>query len=119
MRILRIILGVVVGYLIFAVSAVLLFQFAGIDPHADASFSTTAGVIVFGIVFSIIGGYVCRLIAGRSSVTANYALAILMAAFAVFSLLKSPGNHYTQLAAIFLFAPASLVGGIIAGRTTR
>ncbi|CAN5412085.1 hypothetical protein BH10ACI2_BH10ACI2_00550 [soil metagenome] len=107
----RNILGVIVGYLIFAVSAVMLFNLSGIDPHADASGGTIALVIVFGAVFAFIGGYLAKMIASTKTMTVNYALAVLMVCFAAFSLLKSPGNHYTQIAAIFLFAPMSLFGG--------
>ena len=33
-----------------------------------------------------------------------------MAGFAAFSLIKTNGNHWTQLLAIFVFAPASILG---------
>lgn len=109
MKILRIILGVITGYAIFVISAVLLFQLSGIDPHADAPWSLIALVIMYGIVFSFGGGYLANWIS--RTLTANYILAIVMAAFAAFSLFKTSGNHYSQLAAIFLFAPASILGG--------
>ena len=112
MKIVRNIAAVIVGYLIFAVSAVLLFNVSGIDPHAEAGLMTKFGVIVFGCVFSFIGGYVAKFIAATDSLTVNIVLAVLMAVFAAFSFFKSPGEHYTQIAAIFLFAPASLLGGI-------
>ena len=111
MKIVRNIAAVIVGYLVFAVPAVLLFSLSGIDPHAETSLMTKAGVIVFGCVFAFIGGYVAKLIAAQNTLTVNIVLAILMAGFAAFSLLKSPGEHYTQIAAIVLFAPASLIGG--------
>ena len=44
--------------------------------------------------------------------TVNIVLAVIMAAFAAFSFFNSTGEHYTQISAIFLFAPASLIGGI-------
>lgn len=112
MRIVRNIAAVIVGYFIFAVSAVLLFNLSGIDPYAEAGLMTKFGVVVFGCVFSFIGGYVAKLIAAANSLTVNIVLAVLMAAFAAFSFFKSPGEHYTQIAAILLFAPASLIGGI-------
>ena len=112
MKIVRNIAAVIVGYLIFAVSAVLLFNVSGIDPHAETGLTTKFGVVVFGCVFSFIGGYFAKLIAAANALTVNIVLAILMAAFATFSFFKSPGEHYTQIAAIFLFAPASLLGGI-------
>ena len=117
MRLFRNIASVIVGYLIFAVTAVLLFNLSGIDPHAEASFGTVALVIIFGAIFAFMGGYVAKLIAATRSLNANYVLAILMASFAAFSFFKSGGSHYTQIAAIFLFAPASLAGGIARRRS--
>ena len=116
MNVVRNILGVIVGYLIFAVSAVLLFKLSGLDPHMDAGIGKMVMVIVFGVVFSFAGGYVTKLIAATNTQRANYALAVLMAGFATFSLFQSQGNHYTQIVAIFLFAPLSLVGGLIRRR---
>ena len=117
MNVIRNILGLIVGYLIFAVSAVLLFNLSGIDPHADASYGTIALVVSFGAVFAFLGGYIAKLIAATNTLTANYVLAILMAGFAAFSFFKSPGNHYTQIAAIFLFAPMSILGGFLRRRS--
>ncbi len=111
MKVARNIAAVIVGYLIFAVSAVMLFNLSGIDPHAETGLMTKFGVVVFGCVFSFIGGYVAKLIAAANTLTVNIVLAVLMAAFAAFSFFKSPGEHYTQIAAIFLFAPASILGG--------
>lgn len=112
MKIVRNIAAVIAGYLIFAVSAVLLFNLSGIDPHAETGLMTKFGVVIFGCVFSFIGGYIAKLIAAANSLSVNIVLAVLMAAFAAFSFFESPGEHYTQIAAIFLFAPASLIGGI-------
>ena len=117
MNIVRNVLAVIVGYLIFAVSAVLLFNLSGIDPHADASIGTIALVVAFGGAFAFIGGYFTKLIAATKTMIANDALAIITAGFAAFLLFKSPGNHYTQIAAIFLFAPLSLVGGFMRRRS--
>jgi len=112
MKVVRNIVAVIFGYFIFAVSAVLLFKLAGIDPHAETGIGTKAGVIVLGCLFAFVGGYVAKLIAAGNSLTVNIVLAVLMAGFATFSFFKSPGEHYTQIAAVFLFAPASLISGI-------
>lgn len=112
MGVVRNIVAVIVGYLIFAVSAVMLFKFAGIDPHAESGIATKAGVIALGAVFAFIGGFTAKIIAASRSLVPNIILAILMAGFAAFSALRSGGEHYTQIAAIFVFAPASLIGGI-------
>ncbi|WP_339811387.1 hypothetical protein [uncultured Imperialibacter sp.] len=113
MKVFRNILAVVIGYLVFAVSAVLLFQMSGIDPHNDPSPGIIALTIGYGLVFSFLGGLLAQPISGSGKLTVNYFLAGLMAAFAAFSMFKSEGNHFTQLAAIFLFSPASVLGGSV------
>jgi len=112
MNIVRNILAVTLGYATFVVSAVLLFQLAGIDPHADPSIGVTTLTIVFGLIFSFVGGLLTQLISMTQQLTTNYVLAGIMAGFATFSLFKSTGNHYSQIAAIFLFAPTSILGGL-------
>jgi hypothetical protein len=107
----RNVLAVIAGYAVFVISTVLLFQLTGIDPHADPSIGIIALTIIYGVVFSFLGGLLAQLISGAGRLTINYVLAVIMAGFAVFSLFKASGNHYSQWAAIFLFAPASLFGG--------
>ena len=109
----RNILGVIVGYLIFAVSAVLLFQISGQNPHGATFASFMIFVILYGAVFATVGGFVAKIIAGGKSLLTNYVLAAIMAGFAAFSMLATGGNHYTQIAAIFLFAPLSIWGGFL------
>jgi len=113
MNILRNILAVIVGYTIFVISAVLLFQLSGVDPHADPSLGFIILTIIYGILFAFIGGLLTQLISQSRSLTINYVLAAIMAGFAAFSLFKTSGNHYSQLAAVFLFAPTSILGGMM------
>ena len=112
MHIFRDILSVIIGYATFVISAVLLFQLSGIDAHADPSVGIILLVVSYGMIFSFLGGLLTQLIAKTKKLTINYVLAGIIAGFATFSLIKSTGSHYTQLAAIFLFAPASLFGGL-------
>lgn len=72
----RKIAGIILGYIIFVVSALVLFKLSGKGPHADPT-----------IIFAILTG------------------------FAFFSLIKTNGNHRTQLLAIFVFAPLAVFGG--------
>ena len=118
MGILRNIAAVIIGYLIFAVSAVMLFQISGIDPHAGARPGVVLLVVVFGAVFSFIGGFVAKLIAHSGSLIPNLVLAILIFSFAAFSLARSPGSHYTQIAAMVVFTPISLLGGYFRRKMT-
>lgn len=113
MRILRNVLGVICGYAIFVISALLLFRFAEIDAHAQPTTGIIVLVIGYGIVFSFLGGLLAQTIARQRTLTVNYSLAVVIAGFALFSLLKTSGNHYSQFAAIFCFAPASIAGGVL------
>jgi hypothetical protein len=112
MNILRNIIAVIVGYAIFVVSAVLLFQLSGIDPHADPSIGFIILTIIYGMLFAFVGGLLAQLISRSGKLTINYILATIIAGFATFSLFKTTENHYSQLAAIFLFAPASILAGL-------
>lgn len=116
MKTFRNILGVIVGYSIFAIGAVVLFRLSGIDPHADVGLTTKGLVIGCGAVFAFASGYVGKLIAATATLTANIVLSLVMAGFAAVSFLMSAGEHYTQIAAIFLFAPLSLLGGVLRRR---
>ncbi len=119
MRIFRNIAGVVVGYLVFGISAALLFKVGGIDPHADAGALLIAGTCVIGAVFAFAGGYLAKRIAATRGMSVNVILAAIMAGFAAFSMAFSSGSRYTQLATILLFAPASLLGGIVGRRAEK
>jgi len=113
MKILRNIIATILGYAVFVISAVLLFQLSGVNPHGETSQSFKILTILYGMSFSFLGGWLAQLISKSNRLTINYFLAGIIAGFAAFSLFKSTGNHYSQYAAIFLFAPASLMGGLI------
>jgi hypothetical protein len=113
MSILRNIVAIVLGYAIFVISALLLFKLSGIDPHQEPSVGFIIVSIIFGLVFSFAGGFVTQLLSKPGSLVVNYFLAFIIASFAVFSMIKTSGNYYSQIVAIFLFAPASVIGGLI------
>lgn len=107
----RKIFGVIAGYLIFAVSAVVLFQASGRDPHKPQSVNFELLTAGYGFLFSFLAGIVLLSIARTRGLGVNYVLAAVMAGFAAFSMLMSGGSHWTQWMAILLFAPASVAGG--------
>lgn len=112
MSIFKNILAVIAGYATFVISAILLFQLSGINPHAEPTTGFMILTIVYGLFFSFTGGFLTQLISKTGSLTIQYVLAAIIAGFAAFSFFKTTGNHYSQLAAIFLFAPASILGGL-------
>jgi hypothetical protein len=103
--------GIILGYAIFAFSALLFFHISGHDPHARATTLFQAVTLLVGAFFSLLSGVVVQLIAKPRNLMTNYILAIIIAGFAAFSLIKSEGSHWTQLMTIIAFAPLSVTGG--------
>lgn len=115
----RQILGVIFGYAIFVISSVFLFKFSEVNPHQEASKLFMVCTFVYGTIFSFISGLVTQLIAKKRNLKANYVLFIIMAGFATFSLFKSSGSSWTQLLAIFIFSPVSVLGGLFWMKRSR
>lgn len=115
----RKILSVIAGYAVFAVSSVLLFQLAGQQPHQDAPITFKILTIVYGAFFSVLAGFILQLIARQTKLTLNFILALIIFLLAAISILTSSGSHWTQLFAMFIFAPVSVLGGYLKLRLAR
>jgi len=109
----RSVVAMIVGYFVFAVSAVLLFSLSGRDPHdaVPAWFLVTS--ILYGCAFAALGGYLAAVIAGRKAFQHAAILTIVIGAGALVSLLSRPGKGaiWSQLAALLLMAPSAMMGG--------
>lgn len=108
---LRKVLAVIAGYIVFAVSSALLFILTKHPPHGDATIRFKVVTIGYGLFFSILSGLVLQLIARQKGRALNFILAGLIFLLAMISLITSSGSHWTQLFAMFIFAPASILGG--------
>ncbi len=108
----RKILSIIVAYAIFVISSLALFKISGQAPHSDATNSFIILTAIYGAFFSFVSGLITQLIAKTSDLKINYILAFIIAGFATFSFFKSDGNDWTQLLAIFIFAPISILGGL-------
>lgn len=117
----RTFLAVVAGYLIFALSAVLLFHLTNVDPHSPAAIGFKVLTIAYGLAFASLGGFVAGQIAQRTDLICGIALALVTALGATISMIARPGAGalWTQTAALFLFAPASLAGDWIRRKRRR
>ncbi len=115
----RKIVGVITGYAIFVATSLLLFKFSGQIPHEAATINFKVLTLIYGGIFSFLSGLVLHIIARTKNLTLNYILAFIIAGFAAFSLIKTEGNHWTQLFAIFIFAPTSILGGLFHLRRNR
>jgi len=111
MALTRSIIAVLLGYVVFAGSAVLLFQVSGHRPHAAASLPFKAGTAAYGIFFAALGGWVTAWIAARRPITHGVLLACVIAAGAIVSLLFSnAAATWSQWSALLLMAPAAIGG---------
>lgn len=115
-RLLRSIAVVVGGYLIFALSAVALFQLSGRDPHAPQPLWFEAVAVLYGMGFAALGGlFAARLAPARPTAHAA-SVAVILALGASVSLIASPGSGATwsQWAALLAMAPSAYLGGRMA-----
>jgi hypothetical protein len=118
MRLARSLLAVVVGYLIFAFSAVALFRLSGRDPHAPRPAWFMLLATVSGMIFSGAGGYCAAMIAPSRGRGHAAIVAVLVALGAAVSLGTSPATDATwsQWGALLLMAPSAWVGGRLRGQ---
>lgn len=110
--------AVLIGYAVFVLSSLLLFKLTDHKPHAPATTLFQLLTALYGTIFSLLSGWLVQIMAKHPSLTLNYVLGGIIAGFATFSLFKAEGSHWTQLLAMFLFAPASLLGGLIGLKRT-
>ncbi|HSD13038.1 MAG TPA: hypothetical protein VLB74_00165 [Flavobacterium sp.] len=108
----RNILGIIAGYAVFVATSLALFKLSGQNPHGQASISFQILAAIYGAFFSFLSGLVLNLFAKNTTLTSNFILAFIIAGFAAFSLIKADGSHWTQLLAVFIFAPVSIIGGL-------
>src|SRR5215204_807973 len=108
---LRSIGAVAAGYLIFAASAVLLFQMSGRDAHAEAPLAFMIASVVWAAVFALVAGWLTARIAGRRERMHAAVLAGVIALGAVISMFADrAGSSWSQVAALVVMAPCAWIG---------
>ena len=106
----RVASGIILGYLIFAGSAFLLFRITGHNPHSPASISFEIGAIAFGVLFAVLAGFIASFIGGRRDMFAAKCVAIILALGAILSMIATVVS-WSQVWAVVVMAPAVLLGG--------
>lgn len=111
----RSVVAVIAGYLVFAVSAVLLFQVSGIDPHARPELFLGVLSVVYGMAFAALAGFAAAALAKRHEILHASLVAGVMAVLAIVSLLTQIGeaSAWSELATVFAMAPAAVLGGYV------
>ena len=109
----RSVIAVIVGYLIFAVSAFAFFQISGQPPHQSAPVPIMIGSIAFGMAFALLGGFVAAWLARRRPLAHGVAVGTVLALGAAISLLNTMGKGavWSQVSALVLMAPCAVLGG--------
>ena len=75
------------------------------------------GMAIYGILFAALGGYVAALIARRRPRAHALAVGVLIALGSTVSLVVSASDaRWSQLAALFLMAPAAAWAGMLRRR---
>jgi hypothetical protein len=111
----RSVIAIVVGYLIFGLSAALLFQLTGQRPHEAADPAFILSSVAFGVVFAFLGGYIAARIAPRHPRRHAAAVGLLIAVGAVASLVMSGSGSasWSQVAALMFMAPGAVAAGAV------
>jgi uncharacterized oligopeptide transporter (OPT) family protein len=117
----RRVLAILIGYCVFGVSAVVLFQLAHVDPHRQPGIGFMIGSVVYGIIFAAAAGYTAARIAGNKELVNGAFVAGIIAFLALVSILAQPGipSYWSQIAAIVCMAPAAVLGGWLRARQSR
>jgi hypothetical protein len=115
---LRSVVAVLLGYIVFASSAFALFRLSGQAPHEVVSVPFMLVSIASGVVFALTGGYIAGWIAGRRPRAHGVAMAALLALGAGVSLASTLGHGavWSQVAALTLMAPSAVLGGWLRAR---
>lgn len=113
MRLFRSILAVVLGYLLFALTAFAFFRLLGIPPHARAPIGIMLASSLLGILAAFLGGYLAGRVAGRFPILHARIVAGILALGAAVSLGMTIGHGaiWSQVVALTLMAPAAEWGG--------
>jgi uncharacterized oligopeptide transporter (OPT) family protein len=106
----RVFSGVVLGYLLFELLWRGLFRVTATDPHVPSSIRFELGMVVFGLLFALLAGYIASFIGGRPHFVAAW-IAGGLVAFTAIAIMIARVVAWPQMMELFFMAPAVVVGG--------
>jgi uncharacterized membrane protein YedE/YeeE len=117
----RSVIAVILGYVIFAASALLLFRVTGRHPHEPAETWFMIVTIIYGLLFATLAGFVAAFLGKKFEMEHALAVASLIAAVGAASLLADVKTSaiWTQLAVILIIAPSAMLGGYLRQRQVK
>ena len=110
----RSVVAIVVGYLVFGVSSAILFAASGQDPRVLPTPGFLVCSIVYGAAFAAFGGYLAARIANCKPLLHAGLVAAIIATGAIVAMIveRQASSLRSQIAVLFVMAPAALAGGI-------
>lgn len=115
------VLAVLAGYLVFGISAIILFQIADVDPRQEPAIGFRLWSTVYGVFFALLSGYVAARLAGKKEIAHASAVACILAVIATISLVAQPGHGslWSQIAALGFMTPAAILGGVVRAQQVK
>jgi hypothetical protein len=117
----RSVVAVLVGYLVFGVTAFLLFQLSDVDPRQEPELGFRIWSTLYGIFFALSGGYCAAWIAKTREIAHASAVACVLGVIATVSLIAQPGHGslWSQIAALGFMVPAAILGGVLRSQQVK
>ena len=109
------VLAVLVGYLIYAIPTVMLYSITGQSYSLQPSDRFLLGNTLQGIVFAFLGGYVAAWIAPQRDRLHAGVVGLIIATAALLQAYgrPAPGASGGPLALLFFIAPSAWLGGVL------
>ena len=117
----RSLVAILLGYAVFAVSAVALFTISGYQPQSPARASFMILATANGACFGVAAGFVAAWVARKAYFMHAFAVGCIIAMGAAISLIVRPGEgaFWMQFLAMLLFAPLTLLGSHLRSRIAK
>lgn len=106
----RVFSGAVLGFLLFGLLWRGMFVVTNTGPHAPVGLIFEFCVIVFGLLFALLAGFLASFIGGRPHFAAAWIVGALVALTAI-AVMIGEGIAWPQVVALLFMAPAAVVGG--------
>jgi len=112
---------VLMGYVVFGASTILLFKVARVNPWQEPELRFRIWSTLYGVFFALTGGYIAARIAGKSEIAHASAMACILAVIEAVSFITQPGHGslWPPIAALRFMAPAAILGGVIRAQQVR
>jgi hypothetical protein len=124
MRIFRIVVGALLGYILSAASSIAWFLFTHHAPTAPATAIYVILTAIYGVACSVVVGYLAARIG--ANIASAYGIAALLVFLSLWSIFEStavkaaPADYFWSIVISVVFmAPATIFGGYLRNRNAN